>query len=65
MKHALRGLWREIDVWLFPKNLERSLYKTYHAEYAALVGRWLRNFVIIGTIDIVILGSVLYFLHDL
>ena len=49
----------------FSKTWNDPHYRTYHPQYSNWVGGWIKNFVLIGTVDLVLLGSVLYLLHGL
>ncbi len=47
----------------FSKTWKDPHYRTFHAEYAEWLGRWIRNFVIIGTIDAAVLVIVLILIY--
>jgi len=48
----------------FSKTWNDSHYKTYHNEYALWLGRWIKTFVIVGIIDVLILGFFLSSYHS-
>ena len=48
---------------VFFKSLNDSHYKTYHSEYAQCLRRWVKTFVTVGTIDVLILGILFYLLY--
>jgi len=48
----------------FSKIWNDPHYKAYHAEYSEWVGGWLKIFVIVGTIDALALGIVLYLFRN-
>jgi len=48
----------------FSKTWKDTHYRTYHLEYSEWLDRWIKNFVIVGTVDVAILGAALYFLYN-
>src|SRR2546425_3567206 len=48
----------------FSKTWNDSHYKTHHSEYAQWLGRWIKTFIIVGTLDVLVLGFFLYLLYD-
>src|SRR2546430_15617951 len=54
----------QLKLGYFSKTWNDPHYRTYHAEYSEWLSGWMKNFVIIGTIDALLLGTVLHLLYS-
>ncbi len=57
-------LSRAVIARIFLKDLERYSLPNLSPWYSEWLGRWIKNFVIAGAVDVVILGAALYFLYS-
>ena len=55
---------KELALGYFSKIWNDPHYQTFHTEYAEWLGGWVKNFVTVGTIDVLILGIILYLFYS-